>query len=144
MYPVSRLPMTPSVPVLRVDFSNNALWDQLKNEILSPTDEGFGANVEFVEDQSLAGLDEAAIVDAMPKAYPSRYEHPVIFVVDSVAASLSDHPLLVIDLHEEDACESFRATPRQVQAIENNLSIANMDFDDFADSVDSDGVFRGF
>ena len=26
----------------------------------------------------------------------------------------------------------------------NNLSIANMDFDDFANSVDHDGVFRGF
>jgi hypothetical protein len=34
--------------------------------------------------------------------------------------------------------------PSQIQAIENNLSIANMDFEDFADSVDADGVFRGF
>jgi hypothetical protein len=34
--------------------------------------------------------------------------------------------------------------PRQVQAIENNLSIANMDFFEFADSADADGVFRGF
>jgi hypothetical protein len=28
--------------------------------------------------------------------------------------------------------------------IENNLSIANMFFSEFADSVDDDGVFRGF
>ena len=27
---------------------------------------------------------------------------------------------------------------------ENNLSIANMDFREFAESVDPDGVFRGF
>jgi hypothetical protein len=34
--------------------------------------------------------------------------------------------------------------PAQIQGIENNLSIANMDFDDFAGAVDSGGVFRGF
>jgi hypothetical protein len=28
--------------------------------------------------------------------------------------------------------------------IENNLSTANMDFAEFADEVDDDGVFRGF
>jgi len=28
--------------------------------------------------------------------------------------------------------------------VENNLSLANMDFEEFADSVDADGVFRGF
>jgi len=29
-------------------------------------------------------------------------------------------------------------------SVENNLSISNMDFSDFADSADADGVFRGF
>jgi hypothetical protein len=28
--------------------------------------------------------------------------------------------------------------------VENNLSISNLDWEDFADAVDSDGVFRGF
>jgi hypothetical protein len=138
------LPKTHSVPVVRVDFTDDAVWAQLQDEILSPTEEGFGANVEFVEDRALAGLDEAALVSAMPKLYPSRYDHPAIFVVDSVTISFPDHPLLVVDLQEEDACAPFRSTPRQVQAIENNLSIANMDFDEFADAADRDGVFRGF
>jgi hypothetical protein len=31
-----------------------------------------------------------------------------------------------------------------IQSIQNNLSIANMDFEEFANSVDDDGVFRGF
>jgi hypothetical protein len=29
-------------------------------------------------------------------------------------------------------------------SVENNLSIANMGFDEFADAVYKDGVFRGF
>ena len=32
----------------------------------------------------------------------------------------------------------------EVALIEANLSIANMDFEEFADSVGPDGVFRGF
>jgi uncharacterized protein DUF6924 len=38
----------------------------------------------------------------------------------------------------------FRAIPSQIQGIENNLSIANMDFEGFAEAVNEDGVFRGF
>jgi hypothetical protein len=48
-----------------------------------------------------------------------------------------------VDLYTEPECE-FRAIPSQIQGIENNLSIANMDFAEFTDSVDEDGVFRGF
>lgn len=39
---------------------------------------------------------------------------------------------------------TFRALPSEVNGIESNLSIANMDWEDFAESVDDDGVFRGF
>ena len=39
---------------------------------------------------------------------------------------------------------TFRCVPSAVQAVENNLSIANMDFEEFAGAVDEDGVFRGF
>jgi hypothetical protein len=28
--------------------------------------------------------------------------------------------------------------------VENNLSVANLDFEDYADRVDADGIFRGF
>jgi hypothetical protein len=141
---MANLPTTSGCPILRVDFSNDALWAQLEEEITSPTDEGFLADVEFVEDRALAGLDESAIVDALPRSFPDDYEHPVIFVADQVTMTAPDHPLLVVDLHEAAAAKAFRSTPRQVQAIENNLSIANLDYADFANSVDADGIFRGF
>jgi len=46
-------------------------------------------------------------------------------------------------LYEEYGRE-FCAIPSQIQGIETNLTIANMDFEEFADSVGADGVFRGF
>jgi len=51
--------------------------------------------------------------------------------------------VLVVDLFEERG-RSFRALLSQVQSVENNLSLANMDFSEFAESVERDGVFRGF
>jgi hypothetical protein len=56
------------VPVVRANFSDDDVWGRLKEEIISPTEEGFLAHVEFVEDRALVGLDEAAIVAGYPCA----------------------------------------------------------------------------
>jgi hypothetical protein len=141
---VADLPETWSVPVVRANFSNDRVWQRLKEEIASPTEEGFGADVEFVEDRALSGLSEVAIVTGYACTYPHRYRHPVLFVVDDVAISASEHPLLVVNLNAGVETEPFRTLSRQVQSIQNNLSLANMDFVDFARSVGGDGVFRGF
>ena len=51
--------------------------------------------------------------------------------------------LLVVDrLHERGRW--FRVTLEEAWAVENNLSLFNMDFFEFASAVDDDGVFRGF
>jgi len=141
---MAELPTTRHCPVLRIDFSDDALWAQLEAEISSPTDEGFLANVEFADDRTLAGLDESAIVAALPRSYPHDYKHPVVFVADHVTMTAPDHPLLVVDLYEGRTSGPFRSTPREVQSIENNLSLANMDYAEFAGSVAADGIFRGF
>ncbi|MGQ5259882.1 DUF6924 domain-containing protein [Micromonospora sp. ZYX-F-536] len=138
------LPETWCVPVVRADFRDDDVWRQIKDDIVSPTEEGFVAGVEFVEDRALAGLSGTAIAAGYPRAYPHQYRHPVLFVVDAVTVSLSERPLLVVNLNEGYETGPFRALPRQVQAIENNLSIANMDFHEFARSAGPDGVFRGF
>ncbi|MEV0393288.1 hypothetical protein [Polymorphospora rubra] len=42
------LPETWGVPVaVRADFRNDGVWEQLKADIVSPTEEGFVAGVEF-------------------------------------------------------------------------------------------------
>ncbi|NIW50173.1 MAG: hypothetical protein GWN30_36980, partial [Gammaproteobacteria bacterium] len=74
---------------------------------------------------------------------PINYDHSFIMLVDRMTFEHPDHPLLVIDLYDDPGRE-FRAVPSQIQGIENNLSIANMDFEEFAGAVDEDGVFRGF
>lgn len=129
---------------MRADFTDDVVWEHVKEKIAEPTEEGFGADVDFVEEQALAGLNEAAITAGYPRAYPHEYRHPVLFVVDAVAVSVPEHPVLVVNLNAGADVGPFRAPPRQVQSIQNNLSLANMDYIEFARSTGADGVFRGF
>ena len=141
--PRAVLPETWSVPVVRADFTDDAAWAGVRQRIAEPTEEGFAADVDFVEDRTLAGLNEAAIAAGYPRAYPREYRHPVLFVVDAVAVSAPENPVLVVNLNAGVNARPFRSLPRQVQAIQNNLSLANMDYVEFATSAGADGVFRG-
>jgi hypothetical protein len=67
---------------------------------------------------------------------------PVLFVFDEHASASPDHAILVIDL-QHDPGRTFRTTPDQLYWIESNLSISNCEWEDFANSLGPDGVFRG-
>jgi len=137
---MKQIPETENPLVLRTDFSNQAAWERICAIIRKPVGVfGFRANVEFVDDVEFAGIAKDQLVELLPK----DYSHSFITVVDQTAISLPDHPLLIVDLYEKSGHE-FRAIPSTIQGIENNLSIANMDFEEFAESVDESGVFRGF
>ncbi|MEU4660390.1 hypothetical protein AB0F83_01405 [Micromonospora chalcea] len=72
---MAELPGTWSVPVVRADFTDDAVWNQIRMRIAEPTEEGFGADVDFVEDRAWDGLDEASIVVSYPPSYPHEYRH---------------------------------------------------------------------
>ena len=137
---MKQLPRTENALVLRTDFSNQALWEEICRIIREPVgDWHFLANVDFADDVEYANITKAQLLELIPK----DYNHTFIIVADRTAISQPDHPLLIVDLYERSGHE-FRAVPSEIQGIENNLSIANMDFEEFAEAVDEDGVFRGF
>lgn len=134
------LPHTENPLVLRTDFSNQMTWEKICTEIQKPVGMfRFRANVEFLDDTEYAGLTKELVLERIPK----NYNHTFIFIVDRTTISHPDHPLVVMDLYDGSGHE-FRALPSQIQGIENNLSIANMDFEEFAEAVGEDGIFRGF
>ena len=134
------IPQTKDAVVLRIDFSNQAAWEDLCAIIQKPVPPyGFLAYVEFLDDIEYTNISKAQLLQLLPP----NYNHSFIIIADHTTSSHPDHPLLIIDLFDESKRE-FRAIPIEIQSIENNLSIANMDFEDFADSVDDDGIFRGF
>ena len=137
---MKRIPETENPLILRTDFSNQAAWETICAIIQKPAGVfRFRANVDFVDDIEYVGITKDQLLELIPK----DYSHTFIIVVDRTAISLPDHPLLIVDLYERFGRE-FRAVPSQIQGIENNLSIANMDFEEFAESIDESGVFRGF
>lgn len=95
--------------------------------------------MEIIEDAEFADLTPDKILEAIPDDYP----HSFIVVADSTALNNEDYPLLVIDLLE-DRGRQFRSLALQIASVENNLSIGNMAFDDFANAAADGGIFRGF
>ena len=131
------LPRSEQALVIRTDFSDDTGWNTVVTAIRQPV-EGFYAYVEFVDDPGFEGLTVEQLVavrDDLSKSYA--------ILADGGTMREAEHPLLVVDLIEELG-RTFRAIPSAIQSIENNLSIANMDFWEFADNVDADGVFRAF
>ncbi len=70
-------------------------------------------------------------------------EHSFICEARRITLTDLEQPILVIDCYDRPG-RTFRVIPSEVWGVENNLSIANMDFEEFADNCDRDDVFRGF
>ena len=134
------LPQSQAALVIRTDFSDDAAWEAIGAAILQLTEEGFGAQVEFVDDGAYRGVTKEQLLTLIPDGDERPF---FLMIVDHVTVRSPEHPILVVDLWHEPGRE-FRAVPAAAQAIENNLSIANMDFAEFAEAVDEDGIFRGF
>jgi hypothetical protein len=134
------LPQSQAALVIRTDLSDHEAWEAIGAAILQLTEEGFGAQVEFVDDAAYRGLTKEQLLNLVPEGDQRPF---FLMIVDDVTVRSPKHPVLVVDLWHESGRE-FRAVPAAVQSIENNLSIANMDFAEFADAVDKDGIFRGF
>ncbi len=127
--------------VLRTDFSDDAAWKEIAREIALPIGpDGLLASVVYVDDPAYAEVNEENVRKSL-----AGYTHAFIVLADAVSMTRADHPLLVVDLSSDDE-PSFRAAPRSVQAIENNLTAGTMDFAEFGEAADEeeDGVFRAF
>jgi hypothetical protein len=135
---VLTLPATPAALVLRTDFSDDAAWDAVCAASVTESPEGFQAGLSFVSDPSFAGLTVEQVA-----ALPSEAHRTCLFLVDHVTVTHPETPLVAVDLLDEPG-RWFRVVPAQMWGVENNLSLANMFFREFADHADPDGVFRDF
>jgi hypothetical protein len=131
----------PVVPLVRTDFSDDAAWADTCAQITSPrhlSSGSFCANVEPISDPVYEGLAAAQLVQLVPQDVPWE----LLLVADRTTMTSLERHVMVVDLDDEYRGRTFRATPPAVQEIENNLSLANMDWEDFADCADDDGIVR--
>jgi hypothetical protein len=135
-----KLPAYDHSLVVRTDFSDDAAWERVCQAIQAPrTEHAFRASVECISDRACANLAPELLASVLPND-PHR---SFAFLVDSTTIAQPDQSLVVVDLSEQPG-RTFRVIPSEAWAVENNLRLANMSFDEFAECVGADGVFRGF
>ncbi|MDI6105632.1 hypothetical protein QLQ12_44335 [Actinoplanes sp. NEAU-A12] len=138
--------------IIRTDFTHPREWVEIQPAIAEPqTEEGFTAFVAFVDDRAYEGVTASQLLGMKP----ADVHHAVAFLVDTRALTHPDRPILVINLYDyvegsDDQGKgpqygaTFRVVPSEMWLVQNNLTISNMDWKDFAGNVDRDGIFRGF
>ena len=126
--------------LVRTDFTDDDAWDQVQEQAQREYGpDGFQACIEPVSDPVWGG----ATWETVKAAAPVGAEGPsVLFIADSITFASPEHPILVVDLQDKYLSltefpeiadrRPFRCIPPTLWSVENNLSIANMDWEDFA------------
>jgi len=151
-----------TTPMLRTDFSDDAAWERVIAEVTKEVDFGYdeandidgryAANVTPIADRAFEGARGASLAEAHDN---ETYGYVLLADAQSMREALNGGELTVVyvdlSVDPESAEEfgdvlgrEFRCAAPEVASIETDLAIANMDFEEFADNVDDDGVFRGF
>lgn len=131
------IPNTDETPLIRTDFSDEVAWMQLVDAVKNPSDDGFLANLHIISDREF----EEIAADALACSAVDT-SHAILFVADKSTMTHVERPILCVDVLAPE--RTFRVIPSELWGPENNLSLANMDFAEFADNAGSDGIFRGF
>ena len=126
--------------VIRTDFSDDAAWEQLCSVVKQPRFEyETRAPLECIDDESCSGLAPGDVASVLP----AGSYRPFVFLADAQTISQAEHALLAVDLSEVPG-RTMRVIPTEAGTVAANLILANMEFTEFAISVDPDGVYRGF
>nr|WP_217901046.1 hypothetical protein [Rhodococcus sp. 15-649-1-2] len=133
--------------LVRTDFTDDDAWRRIAVTAMAPVPQGgdmdFVANLTCIDNREYDGLTVDGILDLIGDP-PPYY----IFIADADTVRNPEMPVVTIftgpDDPERPRGRTFRVIPTEMWSVENNLSLANMDFEDFADNTNEDGIFRGF
>ncbi len=124
--------------LIRTDFSNEKTWQAVVDATTRENSDGFVANLTVVGDPAWACASAKDVLTA----HACDRERVVAFVFDAAAVIDKKHSLLCIYLASKKV-RTMRVLPSEVWSVENNLSLGNMEWSDFASAL-KDGVFEGF
>ncbi|MFJ9415509.1 DUF6924 domain-containing protein [Streptomyces sp. NPDC101227] len=139
-----QLPGADAPLMIRTYFDDPAAWAALRRAVETPPlveGEPLEADVQYVDDRAYEHVTPERLV-ALAPAGGAYY----CFVADRLAMTSDEHPVIAVDLDddEERRGQTFRIVAGELVSFDANLSIGNMDFWEWADAADADGIFRGF
>jgi hypothetical protein len=138
--------MAPDLGLLfvRTDYSDNLAWQAALSAAAAAVYdmddfERMGALLRPVESPALSNLTPEELIALAREGYLSQ-----IAVADP--QTMRDQTVLFVDFNELNGQvgRTFRSIPPEVEPIVANLSLANMDFAEFAGNTNPDGIFCGF
>lgn len=136
---MAELPATDDSLLVRTDFGDESKWQLTLRAALAENNDGFRVYVTVVDNVAFDGASWQQLRDIVKAT--DRHAS-ALFVVDKEAMR-HPHPVRVVDLDPEER-PPFRCTAAQLWSVDNNVNLANMDWEEFTTAVDGDGVFRGF
>ncbi|WP_026539920.1 DUF6924 domain-containing protein [Paenarthrobacter nicotinovorans] len=136
---MSTLPSTWDSLLVRTNFTDAQTWSEALAVVRTENADGFRAYVEVVDDRAWGNVGWQSLCNAV---LGNAQHAAILFIVDGVALG-PDLPVLVVD-PSEPSNQPFRCAASSLWSVDNNLNIANMDWDEFAENTDIHGVFRGF
>jgi hypothetical protein len=119
--------------LVRTDFSDDDAWEALRERL----DE---VELRYVDDPAFDGLTAAGLASLTRDR--GEDELTYAFLADSVTMTDPEQSVMAVDLYDEPG-RSFRVAPVEVLGVHANLSLANVDFDEFVAMAEPDGVYRG-
>lgn len=145
--------------IIRTDYNDEAAWQAVVADLMQPWGENseLEAHVHLIDDPVWAEVTPDGVLTAV-----RRDENlSVVFVADRVTMQSAHCALLACNVWDEDEDldpmyyqelidapppREFRTAPAAVHDVHANLSIANVDFEEFAEeaSADPEGVLRLF
>ncbi len=133
---------TRSTPIVRTDFTDDDAWAEAWRDITLRRQYWDDA---VVLDSTLVDLPEfdGWTGPELAALLATADSHAVVLTVDAVTLTSPEHPVLVTEIDPESRePRFFRATPHALLDVVIQLSIANMDWEDFSEYADADGILR--
>jgi hypothetical protein len=124
-------------PLIRTDFSDDSAWKRIVEAVSKPSPDGFLANLNHVNDRQYDNADP----DTLAEQADATTDFALLVIADGRSMSELEMPLLLCAIPRGG---QFRCIPSEIWGVENSVSLANMDFGEFALAVEADGIFRGF
>ena len=134
---MATLPRSDIYLLVRTYFEDEPGWGALREVIERGSEEGHFATVEFVDDAQFDGFS----ADALVAVHPHKADGwDVMYVADQQAITVDGHPLLVVRVGRTKDIP-FRCRADVLHEVDPNLSLANLDWDDFRDQIGQSGVY---
>ena len=141
------LPDTVKSLLIRTDYSDDQAWAACRSAFdasaMAASDVGIAEHVEIIDDPAYRDVTAEQIL-ALENLQDT--DHTFVMLADRETMASAEHPVLFLDLFEDQCGATVRIVSSQLSAAVANVDNAEISIEDYAAAAraGAGGVFRGF